>query len=251
MPDEAPPSLVDAASAQALLERIVATPPVPVAADRRLLPRGSAQVRSRRRLRVGIAAVATLGAAAGYALVARDATKTLDVACYSSPSIEAGFTVESADGRSPLDACAAAWRAGRIGAERVPPPLTACVLESGVVGVFPSLPSEDTCARLGIPSLAPVPTTTRATTGSSPTTAAAGTVTDLRNVLSGEFLSRPCLSPDEAAALAQREIARLGLAGWTVVASVTGPFPSDRPCASYGFDEEQRRVLLIPIAPRR
>ena len=209
---------------------------------------------NRRRLVVALAAAVTVSAgAAAYAFFVRDVAKPLNVACFASADLQGRIVVRALDDRPPADICAAAWRDGLFGGQAVPaPPLTPCVLDSGVVGVFPSDPSGDTCTRLGLapPATAPPVFPANPSPSPTPTRSAASALTELRDSLVVDYLTRRCVVPDEAVAFARQEIVRLGLTGWTVIISPDAPPTAEHPCASFGFDQEGRRVLLVGVPPR-
>jgi hypothetical protein len=69
-------------------------------------------------------------------------------------------------------------------------------------------------------------------------------VVELQDALVDAFLAQ-CLSESQARRMVQDELTRLDLEDWRVVSS--GRFTSARPCASLAFDEEQRKVGLVPI----
>ncbi len=147
-----------------------------------------------------------------------------------------------ADGRAPVEVCADAWRSGAFG-ERPAPILQACLLPSGVAGVFPAAQGEDVCAKLGLPRLAePDPN------GDDKRFLA------FKAAAVERFSSRSCLDRQQATAIVQDELSRAGLQGWTteIGPGVRGEgFSPDRPCASLAFNQPDRRVVLVPtpVAP--
>ncbi len=193
-----------------------------------------------------VLAVLAAGGGVAYATVFAQPTRHLDVACYSRPSLHASASVLSADARGPLADCAGAWLKGDIPDQspRPPPPLRACVLHSGSVGVFPASASSDLCERLGLspltPSSSPSPTST-SSGGSSP---GALPTLQLRDQVVRD-LSSACLNAAGASHAVQQVITHLGLRGWKI--KVIGTFSSSRPCASPGFDEIARIVYLVPV----
>jgi hypothetical protein len=112
------------------------------------------------------------------------------------------------------------------------------VLRTGPIGVFPAArPDDDLCRRLGLSSFA------APTSGVAPPTPADPLVAMRDTVVAA--LRRSCVNGADAQALVRQALDRAGLRDWTV--SVTTPFTPDRPCASPGFDEPGRRVLIVPI----
>jgi hypothetical protein len=184
--------------------------------------------RRRRVYLVPVVAVAVLGAGTLAWALSRGPTQHLSIGCYAVIDLQSRAAVVPATEASPVETCEQLWLDGAFG--KPPPPLEACVLPSGAVGVFPS-PGGDSCQRL---SLAPVPA------GGEPPSA----LVELQDALVDAFLAR-CLSEPQARRLVLDELRRLDLEDWRVVAS--GRFTSSRPCASLGFDEEQREVSLVPI----
>ena len=81
---------------------------------------------------------------------ARQPSKPQNVACFAAADLAA----DAGGGRrrrrrGPVAACSSVWAEGCFGpASR--PPLRACVLESGVVGVFPEATGRDVCLDLGL-----------------------------------------------------------------------------------------------------
>lgn len=183
------------------------------------------QARRRPAYLVPIVAVAVLAAGTLAWALARGPTQHLNVGCYAAIALDARTAVVSATEASPVETCREVWL-DAFG--KPPPPLQACVLPSGAVGVFPS-PGGDSCERL---SLVPGP--------SKP----APPVVELQNTLVDTFLAR-CVSESDARRIVLAELRRLRLEDWRVVTS--GRFGSTRPCASLAFDEERSHVLLVPI----
>jgi hypothetical protein len=86
-----------------------------------------------------------------YALV-REPTHLESIGCYGRASLDANVAVVSSDERDPTDVCGEVWRTGGFGEEGKIPQLTACVLDTGAVGVFPGSPAK-TCSELGLAEL--------------------------------------------------------------------------------------------------
>lgn len=181
--------------------------------------------RRRRVYLVPVVAVAMLGAGTLAWALSRGPTQHPSVGCYAAIALDARAAVVSATEASPVETCREIWL-DAFG--KPPPPLQACVLPSGAVGVFPS-PEGGSCERL---NLAPAP--------SEPPSP----VVELQDNLVDTFLER-CLSESQARRIVQDELSRLDLQDWHVI--TPGRFTSARPCASLAFDEEQREVSLVPI----
>jgi hypothetical protein len=134
-PEDLPPP--ESPQAEALLERIMATDPK--------APKRRWRVRWQRTWLLVPAAL--LAAAAGYG-VFHKASQPLIVACFAQPSLTASRAVVEAGDNGPMAACDDLWVAGgAFNAAGTPglPPLFACVLDSGTVGVFPGANGSDTC----------------------------------------------------------------------------------------------------------
>lgn len=220
----------DSPEGQALLETILRQPrrqPVRARLPRFLL-RGP-----RRRYLVPVIAVLGLGAGAvGWALT-RGVSEPLTIGCYAAPDLQAKTAVVPADGRAPIAACRELWRLGEFGAQ-TPPPLQACVLPSGAIGVFPKH-QQDTCHALGLPA---VPSTYEPS---------ANPVIRLKHRLVDRFLTEKCILEQRARELVEAELARLRLADWRIES--TAPFTAARPCATLAFDTKRRIVMLVPAPP--
>lgn len=201
-----------------------------ISTDRRRPRRMRSLGRSRRRrlYLVPVAAATVLAAATLAWALSRGPTQSLSIGCYATIDLQGRAAVVSATDASPVAACERLWLDGAFG--KPPPPLEACVLPSGTIGVFPS-PEGDSCKRL---NLVPIPG------GSEPSAA----VVELQNALVDAFLER-CVSETQARRLVRDELRRLNLRDWHL--STSGRFTSARPCASLAFDEEAREVSLVPI----
>jgi hypothetical protein len=135
-------------------------------------------------------------------------------------------------------ACGALWRPGgkfNPNGHGSVPPLTACVLDSGAIGVFPSLPGSDTCYALGLAR----------PRGSPNQQSENQKVLGLQDALATEFLSR-CDGREQAMTFVQQQLMRYGLQGWRVVARMQ--FTQQEPCASVAFDIAHRTISLVPVS---
>jgi hypothetical protein len=204
----------------------------------------AAAPRRRRRIVFALVPAAVLVLAATgfttYALT-REPTQFEAIGCFDEADLGANVAVVNADGRDPADACGEVWRTGAFGEEGKVPPLRACVLETGAVGVFPRAGAES-CAKLG---LAELPATYAAqakgfaglrdailvklgapATGSSPG-------------------SLKCVGEERAKLIVRRELEVRGYGDWTV--EVSPPFSAERPCATVSFDHGRKAVVLVPV----
>lgn len=179
-----------------------------------------------------VAALLTVGCTAGW-LVLRTVTEPLTVACYAEASLETNIFVAAADGTDPIAPCVRAWRDGELGPSP-PPALMACLLPSGVVGVFPQRPV-GACGDLGLPQPG----------GPHPE---AMTLIDLDEAVS-EGLGVACLTQHEARSLIQRELDSRGLDDWQIL--VDDRFTSAWPCASPAFDVSRRTITIVPVPDLR
>ena len=211
--------------------------------------------RRARRLVPVLAVSSLLAGATAYGLLRGEVSKPEIVACYGEASLAADTEVVSVDEEGPVAACAELWRRGAFGGPWQAPELAECVLDSGVVAVFPTTSGADVCARLNLPPVAP--TTPPATSGSAPTSPPAADlsarVLAFREAVAAPFLQIPCVEPPAAASMVRRELDRAGLADWTVRsgegASGDG-FSPQRPCATLLLQPEAKEVVLVPT-PRR
>jgi hypothetical protein len=194
-----------------------------------------APTRRRRRLVLGalVPAAVLLLAATGVTtyVLTRPATQLESVGCYDRLDLQANTTIVSADGRDPVAICAELWRAGAVGPGPAPE-LTACVLPSGAVGVFPSVGAK-TCNSLGLAGLSP------------DYAADVEVLSDLRASLVPRFAT-DCLGESEGRRLVERELASRGLTDWAVEVAGDG-FDPKRPCAELGTDSGRRIALLLAV----
>ena len=217
--------------AQRTLERILDLP-LPVAAGS---PRRQAEQRHRRRRRVALAtgaAVVALVAAAAAWVVTRSASDTSRVACYAAAARDADVVlVQARAGVGPLAQCSGVWASGEFQAYGPVPPLAACVLSRGDVGVFPGDPS--VCDRLGLPRVA-------TDSGND-----ASVSVQLVDNLVAALAAPNCVDVTAAVDLVHQELDRLGLVGWTLITPATAV--PGRPCTSIAFDPPAKTITLVPI----
>ncbi|HEX2047310.1 MAG TPA: hypothetical protein VHF27_06065 [Acidimicrobiales bacterium] len=246
------------------LERLRGVNPVPAAAVQQLRPdpvllraivsgelderRPTRSGPARRRTRLvapALAVTGLLGGAAAYAYLRDPAPKPQTVGCYEQPDLEARTEVVGVGAEGPLAACAELWEQGVLGEGGEVPPLTECILGTGVVGVFPARAAgAGVCTSLSVPTTDPPTPTTGA-----PSADVNERFRLFREAVLPQFVDAACVDPPGAADVVRRELARAGLGDWRVTDA--GPFSADRPCATLGFRPEATEVLLIPSAPRR
>jgi hypothetical protein len=205
---------------------------------------GAARRRRRRLALVLVPAVVAVLAVTGFTTYAltREPTQLQSIGCFETAELGGNITVVDADGRDPTAICAELWRRGVMGDGPPPEKLAACVLETGPVGVFPSL-GVDTCEQLG---LADLPLTYAAE---------AARFAALRDAIE-EHLGIPpsgtsegdlkCLSEEQTRSFVRQELDAHGYEDWGM--EVIGDGFAGRPCTtvSVGFDGEQKVVFLVP-----
>lgn len=220
-------------------------PPLIVHLDWRRRRRG-------RRLVPTLVVTSFLGGAVAYALLRGDVSRPETVACLEGADLSAKTAVVGVEVAGPIEACAGVWRSGTFGGGTDVPPLVACVLPSGVAGVFPATAGADVCTALNLvpitPTPAPSPTTTTPRPAPTPASELNARILSFRDAVVGQFLDTPCMAPATGTDIVRRELDRAGLGDWTVV---SGGFSAERPCATLSLLPEERRVLLVPGTPRR
>jgi hypothetical protein len=226
--DEAPTS--DASPGRELFERIVAAP------TNDLVP---IRTHTRRRLAwVLIPAVLLAAAGTGYALL-RKASDPLLTVCYAGASLEADRAGVSPSSDDPVAACRALWLPGgefNSDGTLAEPPLQACLLDGGAIGVFPvDRFGGDICAALGL-----------AAAGPSGDQAGPDAVLKLQRTLA-DRLTEACLNRPQALVLVQSSLVEASLRDWTVLAPVV--FTQREPCASVAIDAPVRTITIVPIPP--
>lgn len=192
----------------------------------------------RRRRRVSLlVGAALLLVAAGY-LLFRPVTEPLTVGCYRTAALDADRIVLPASPDIPAtDLCVTVWQPDgeySVDTGGQPPPLTACVLDSGTIAVFPSTDSDDVCERLGLAH--PEQTSTDEN----------HQIIDLQDALVSRFLDE-CLDLPRATAIVEEELNRRALNEWQVVSRQ--PFTPSRSCASLAIDPTVKTIELIPVSP--
>jgi hypothetical protein len=219
----------DSPQAHALFERIVATDPsAPEATKTRRLGR------FRWRVLWVLVPAAILASAAGYGIFHRVVLPS-SVVCYAQADLEADRALVPMGQGGPLATCGRVWEPGGTfhrtdGSE---PALTACVLDTGVVAVFPGRKGVDTCGNLGV---APFDDSAEASEENQKADA-------VEEALIQAFLSR-CVGQLEAVAIAKQQLTEHELADWQVFAN---DFSEERPCASPSVDRSIKIVYIVPV----
>lgn len=218
--DEQAARLSDEQTRQELFDEITAQP---VDTDDRV---GGARVRLSRRTFVLVAVLASLSlATVGWAVSNFLAPTTSSVACHLP---DGGVSVIDPVTGDPVADCAAHWT--RETGEQ-PPELVAYDNGSGGIEVVPAgtEPSE------GWAALEPGVTQDLA-------------VVELEAALADHVTGLPskCHLADEARQLVDRELGRVGLAGWSVVVE-RGQADGTDTCTYFVMDAQQQTIALIPI----
>jgi hypothetical protein len=213
-----------------LFDRITSVPPARVAAPSRRPWRG-------RRLLPALVATSLLGGAVAYAVLRKDVTRPETVACYETADLDASAEIISVGAGGPVETCAELWRRGALEGRTDAPPLVACVLDTGVAGVFPAAAGVDVCRMLDLTPIAPTPPPPTTTTR----------IVAFRDAVVPQFLDAQCMAPATGVDIVRRELDRAGLGDWTVAS--TG-FTTERPCATLSLRTEERTVILVPAPPR-
>jgi hypothetical protein len=172
-------------------------------------------------------------AAVRHVLVTSPEDVVESIGCFDAANTQDNTTIGPSDGRDPVEVCKDLWEQGIVSVGSTsPPPLVACAIGSGAVGVFPG--DQGTCQELGLSHLP------------SGYPEAAERFVALREELVQRFHDAPggCFSEAGARAVVQEELDARGFGGWTVEAA--RPFSQDEPCAMLGFDTPRKVVLLIP-----
>lgn len=200
-------------------------------------PRASRSARHRWGRLPILVGVALLLAAAAYVLT-RPVTEPLTIGCYRTPALDADLVVVPADpGPTAEELCQAVWEPGGEFATDgggQPPPLSACVLDTGTIGVFPSVEGRDVCQALGLAQ------------PDYPSDTGNQSIIELQDVLVPRFLDE-CLDLPTATAIVEKELTDSGLTDWRVTSKQ--PFTPDRPCASLAIEPTAKTIELVPISP--
>lgn len=194
---------------------------------------------------IGVVVVGVSAVAAAAFVARRQPTTTISVGCYAEARLDADTAVVATEPAGAVETCAQLWRDGHIGSGPVPP-LQACVLREGAIGVFPGDDPSD-CAGLGNNTApAPPPEEIKPPAGT-------GALIALTSDLRAAHGDASCLAPDDARAIATAALRRHGFQGWKVEATGGAKgngFDDERPCATFDLAEDRQVVLLVPF-PRR
>lgn len=194
---------------------------------------------------IAVPAVLLAIAATGFTTYAltREPTHLESIGCFDRAALEANTTIVSADGRHPVDVCRGIWASGAMGPGGPPATLTACVLETGAVGVFPG--GRRICAGLGLADL-PASYAHEARRFSALRDAVVARLGE-----AGTGTSRPegpCVGEHDARRIVREELDAHGFDEWSV--EVKAPFSDARPCASPALDSADGVVYIVPVEPR-
>jgi len=194
--------------------------------------------RVRRRIVIGGACVivAAGGAVAAAALSSSGQPTRPEVAalCLSAASLDAPHRIGLDLAGDPIDACRAAWQAGRFNddvalAPQDVPPLTACIGSEGSLFVFPG--DLSVCEELGLGAADPVLNEDNVR------------IVALQERLVNEVnLAVDCLTGSEAVDAAKRIVAESGLKGWQVTVN---PGAETAVCAKTLVDTPTRTVSVL------
>lgn len=203
-------------------------------------PRSAPPAPRRRRWLAAAVAVASVAAvAAAWALLSAEPTSTEGILCHQSTELRGDvYVLPPADVSDfTASACAAVWERGDLtlpGLEAGEvPPLQGCVDALGILSVYPT-DDESICAKFDQRVADPV------------TESELGAVLELQRRLVDEYsLGMTCMPFADAEQLARDTIAELDL-DWVVV---VGTATEDRPCATWSFVDEDKKVLLVPSPP--
>ena len=202
----------------AMLAAIVAAPVVP-------LRRG----RGRRRWWVtgGAVVVVSAGLAAAAFLRQESPTNPLQLVCYPVAEDQPPALFDAPMGQDPVASCGELWMNGRIASDDSPPQLTACVLDTGVIGVIPG--DQRVCAELGL----------------------ANWVGELSNdelnliafheALVANFADR-CVTEAVVEAEVRVVMAEFGVADWSI--AMRGGYTPERQCSLVAAVAEDRLVVI-------
>ena len=220
--------------------------------------------RRRRRWIAGVAAAAAVATAAAIAVTTNRVQDPVRVGCYDAPSTQASTAVVQVGDGGPVATCEALWATGQIDPGVTDPadvpPLVACTLDSGAVGVFPAASCDEVVdtplpspSASGTPAVTPPASTAPTASPTAPTSLPMpdyGTdderVRRAMEQIRLTMLDR-CLSLDAAVGVAEQALADEGLEGWTV-GPVIEDYPDDS-CAGFFPDTSERFVGFVPDEP--
>ncbi len=207
---------------------------------------GERRRRTRRAVLVLVPAVVLLVAATGFTtyFLTREPTHFDSIGCFDARDTNANVAVVDADGRDPREICAEVWREGAMRpGTRTAPPLVACVLATGAVGVFPAS-GAGACERIGLADL-PAAYAGQARRFAAVRAALADT---LGVPGSGRSVGRAgtCLGRERTVLLVRRELDAHGLVDWAIEVARDG-FGDGRCVVQLSFDGKRKVAVLIPV----
>jgi hypothetical protein len=214
---------------------------LPATVDHQAAQRTLATIRDRqpargrpRRLVWAIAAILiALLLTAAAIVISRKGSDPVGISCYAQPSRDGAQAVVMASAPSAIETCAQAWRDGRIGRPpQEPPAMVGCVLQSGVVGVFPS-DDPGLCDRLGFARHDP-----SQRFDLDPAVILAGRLAD-------HFRALGCPDAATTEAFIRQQYAELGLSNWEIRTVPSPPRPGI--CTVGVVDARARTVRLAPL----
>lgn len=183
----------------------------------------------------GVLVLGASVAAGGYVLRSDEVRSFDGIGCFAEADEDSDVAVIDANGADPVELCRQIWDNGGFGpAAGTPVDLSACVLHSGAVGVFPAS-GEDACQELGLSELpADFASTSEA-------------LAELESALGWRFLQAGCVDHADSAVLAREELDERGLLEWQV-REEPGPsgegHTSEFPCASFGLAPADQTIHL-------
>ncbi|NLE80502.1 MAG: hypothetical protein GX610_13120 [Rhodococcus sp.] len=193
-----------------------------------------ARGRRRGRLLAAFLAVGVAGGASAAAAIWHETTRPdhrLVVSCWSDLQPSAFWEARIEPNDSPIDACGEPWTNGYFDTSG-PPPLAACVTDSGIIAVVPG--DQSTCATSGLTVLQP---------GFEPD----GTIPDderLHQLLAIPLLET-CADEHDTVSLIDTVFNDQGLTDWTV--DYIAQFDELRVCGQVSIDASSRTVWITPI----
>lgn len=262
MAERRPPDAADA-DAVAMRDEILAMDPEVADLDRR-------RQRRRRLVVAGVAVAAAAATAAAILVATRRPTHVSSVGCFAEAATDADTTVVSSTGANPVDPCRQLWESGAMDPSVTSPdevpPLVACVLESGAVGVFPTT----SCDQVDVAG-GDTPEDARTSDGPDPPrpsdAADAGpTTTEIPDELSmpdyqtsDETVRRAleevrltigdrCLTLPAATDLAEDILSDHGIEGWTIE-PIWPERHSDQSCAGFFPNAPEQTIWWTPEPP--
>jgi hypothetical protein len=211
----------------ALLERTLAS------ANGRARPH-SVSRRRKRRMFLGGLIVAVTGAAGTLTWALNRSERTADPRSISCNRTAELFYEQLAVERTqedPVETCR------RVRETHAPewgpqPPSVACLLPTGIAGVFPG--DAGTCAELGLPDL------------DSTLSEEDAKILAFQDLTTGEVSERgECLAPEDVADILNRGLEEVELTGWTV--TIVGDYTEEQPCGSIEFVLADKTALVRPL----